>query len=381
MRVYLDNAATTAVDPEVFEAMKPYFLENYGNPSSIHTHGRQAKAAVERSRRQIADYLNAAPSEIFFTSGGTEADNTALRCSIETNNIRHALTSRIEHHAVLHTLESLEKAGKIELTFVDLDEKGHVDMSHLQSWLKDHPNSIVSLMHANNEIGNLNNIEKIGEWCQEYGSVFHSDTVQAVGHYAHDLQKLHVHCIVGAAHKFHGPKGTGFLYLKNDHIIEPFIQGGGQERNMRGGTENVAGIVGLAKSFELAYEKMDEHKRHIESLKKRMIERLKDQIPNVAFNGDSANLERSLYTVLNVCLPPSEENEMLLFSLDINKVSASGGSACSSGSNVGSHVLAALDRDPNRGAIRFSFSKFNTADEIDFAVDRLKEIVSETQMA
>lgn len=380
MRVYLDNAATTAVDPEVFEAMKPYYLENYGNPSSIHTHGRLAKAAIERSRRQIAGYLNSAPSEIFFTSGGTEADNTALRCSIESKNIKHALTSRIEHHAVLHTLESLEKSGKIELTFVNLDEKGRVDMGHLESWLKSHPNSIVSLMHANNEIGNLNDIETIGEWCLEYGAIFHSDTVQAVGHYVHDLQKLKIHCMVGAAHKFHGPKGTGFLYLRNEHVIEPLIQGGSQERNMRGGTENIAGIVGLAKSFELAYEKMDEHRKHIESLKKRMIERLKEQVADIAFNGESANLEKSLYTVLNVCLPPSEENEMLLFSLDINKVSASGGSACSSGSNVGSHVLAALDRDPNRGAIRFSFSKFNTAEEIDFAVDKLSEIVAERQM-
>ena len=381
MRVYLDNAATTAIDPEVFDAMTPYLKENYGNPSSIHTHGRQAKAAVERSRRQIADYLNAAPAEIFFTSGGTEADNAALRSSIETKGIKHALTSRIEHHAVLHSLESMEKAGKIELTYVDLDEKGHVNMDHLQSWLQSSPNSLVSLMHANNEIGNLNDIERIGELCQEYNAIFHSDTVQAVGHYRHDLQQLKLHCMVGAAHKFHGPKGSGFLYLNSEHSIEPFIQGGAQERNMRGGTENVAGIVGLAKAFELAYEKMDEHKYHIEGLKKRMIERLTAQIDGIAFNGDSANLDRSLYTVLNVCLPPSDENEMLLFSLDINKVSASGGSACSSGSNVGSHVLAALDRDPNRGAIRFSFSKFNTNEDIDFAVDRLAEIIGEMQVA
>ncbi len=380
MRIYLDNAATTALDPEVFEAMKPYFMENFGNPSSIHTHGRQAKAAIERSRRQIADYLNAAQSEIFFTSGGTEADNAALRSSIETKNIKYALTSRIEHPAVLHTLESLEKSGKIDLNYVNLDDKGHVDMNRLESWLKSHSNSIVSLMHANNEIGNLNDIETIGELCYEYGAIFHSDTVQAVGHYRHDLQKLRVHCIVGAAHKFHGPKGTGFLYLKNEHIIEPLIQGGSQERNMRGGTENVAGIVGLAKAFELAYDKMDDHKKFIEGLKRRMINRLKEQIDGITFNGDSANLERSLYTVLNICLPPADD-EMLLFSLDINKISASAGSACSSGSNVGSHVLAALNQDPNRGAIRFSFSKFNTEEEIDFAVDRLSEIVAETQMA
>ena len=379
MRIYLDNAATTAMDPEVFEAMKPYFMEQYGNPSSIHTHGRQAKAAIERSRRQIAGYLNAAPSEIFFTSGGTEADNTALRCSVDTMKIKHAITSKIEHHAVLHSLELLEKKGKIKLSFVPLDEKGHIEMDYLESWLKEHPKALVSLMHANNEIGNLNDIEKIGEMCAETGAIFHSDTVQAVGHYRHDLQNLKLHCMVGSAHKFHGPKGTGFLYINSDHQIDPFIHGGSQERNMRGGTENVAGIVGLAKAFELAYKNMDEHRKHIEGLKQHMINRIKEGIEGVVFNGDSANLERSLYTVLNVCLPPSDENEMLHFSLDINKVSASGGSACSSGSQVGSHVLTALERDPRRGAVRFSFSKFNTIEEIDFAVDRLAEIVVETQ--
>ncbi len=381
MRVYLDNAATTALDPEVFEAMKPYYLDLYGNPSSIHTHGRQAKAAIEKSRRQIADYLQAAPSEIFFTSGGTEADNAALKCAVATKNIKHAITSKVEHHAVLHTLETLEKNGAIELSFVHLDEKGHADLNHLEEWLKQHPNALVSLMHANNEIGNLLDMEKVGAMCEEYGAVFHSDTVQAVGHYEHDLSKIKVHSMVGAAHKFHGPKGVGFLYLNNEHNIAPFIEGGSQERNMRGGTENVAGIVGLAKACELAYEHMDQHRQHIEGLKKHMIERLLENVEDVAFNGDSANLEISLYTVLNVCLPPSEENEMLLFSLDINKVSASGGSACSSGSNVGSHVLAALDRDPNRAAIRFSFSKFNTIEDIDFAVERLAEIVGEKHLA
>lgn len=381
MRVYLDNAATTALDPEVFEAMKPYYLDLYGNPSSIHTHGRQAKAAIEKSRRQIADYLQAAPSEIFFTSGGTEADNAALKCAVATKNIKHAITSKVEHHAVLHTLETLEKNGAIELSFVHLDEKGHADLNHLEEWLKQHPNALVSLMHANNEIGNLLDMEKVGAMCEEYGAVFHSDTVQAVGHYEHDLSKIKVHSMVGAAHKFHGPKGVGFLYLNNEHNIAPFIEGGSQERNMRGGTENVAGIVGLAKACELAYEHMDQHRQHIEGLKKHMIERLLENVEDVAFNGDCANLEKSLYTVLNVCLPPSEENEMLLFSLDINKVSASGGSACSSGSNVGSHVLAALDRDPNRAAIRFSFSKFNTIEDIDFAVERLAEIVGEKHLA
>ncbi|MDA0193741.1 MAG: cysteine desulfurase family protein [Bacteroidetes bacterium] len=381
MRVYLDNAATTPLDPEVFEAMKPYLINHFGNPSSIHHHGREAKAAVEKSRRSIAEYLNAAPSEIFFTSGGTEADNTALRSSIETKNIKHVITSRIEHHAVLHTLEMLEKLGITSLHFVNLNKLGHIDLSHLEELLKEHPQSLVSLMHANNEIGNLNDIEKIGAICSEYDTTFHSDTVQAVGHYKHDLQVLKLHCMVGAAHKFHGPKGIGFLYLNSNHRINPLIQGGSQERNMRGGTENVAGIVGLAKAFQLAYQNMEQHQSYIQSLKARMIQKLKERIDGVQFNGDSANLESSLYTVLNISLPPSEENEMLLFSLDINGVSASGGSACASGSNIGSHVLSALNTDPLRGAVRFSFSKFNKPEEIDFAVEKLSEVVAEKSQA
>ena len=381
MRVYLDNAATTPLDLEVFEAMKPYLVNHFGNPSSIHHHGREAKAAVEKSRRSIAEYLNAASSEIFFTSGGTEADNTALRSSIETMKIKHVITSRIEHHAVLHTLEMLAKSGITSLHFVNLDEFGHIDLAHLEELVKEHPESLVSLMHANNEIGNLNDIEKIGELCLEHNAIFHSDTVQAVGHYKHDLQEIKLHCMVGAAHKFHGPKGTGFLYLNSKHHISPFIQGGSQERNMRGGTEYVAGLVGLAKAFQLAYQDMEQHRSYIESLKARMIQKLKERISEVRFNGESANLERSLYTVLNVSLPPSDENEMLLFSLDINGVSASGGSACASGSNVGSHVISALNVDPRRGAVRFSFSKFNKPEEIDFAVEKLSEVISEKDQA
>lgn len=376
MRVYLDNAATTPVDPEVFDAMKPFLLEHYGNPSSIHSHGREVRSAIERSRKMVADLLNTSPSEIFFTSGGTEADNTAIRCSIDTMGIKHAISSRVEHHAVLHTLETLENEGKIELSFVELDELGHVDMDHLEQLLKEHPGSLVSLMHANNEIGNLNDIERIGEMCAEYGAVFHTDTVQAMGHYVHNLQKLKVHCLVGAAHKFNGPKGVGFLHINHEHKITPFIHGGAQERNMRGGTENVSGIIGLTKALEIAYRDMQAHRSHIEKLKTSMINGLREAIDGIAFNGDSANLERSLYTVLNVCVPPSEDNDMLLFNLDIKGISASGGSACSSGSNIGSHVLSAIGADPNRGAIRFSFSKFNTQEEVDYAVRSLAEIVN-----
>jgi cysteine desulfurase len=377
MRVYLDNAATTPLDEEVFEAMKPYMLQYFGNPSSIHSHGREVRSAIEKSRKQIAGLLNTSPAEIFFTSGGTEADNTAIRCSIESYGIKHAITTKIEHHAVLHTLEELEKAGKIKLSFVKLNSKGILDMDHLQELIKNNPKSFVSIMHANNEIGNINDIEKIGGLCAEHECIFHSDTVQTMGHYKHDLQKLKAECIVGAAHKFHGPKGVGFLYVNADHKIHPFIHGGAQERNMRGGTENVYGIIGLAKALEIAYRDMEDHQNFINGLKCRMIDRLKLQINDVQFNGDCSNIDKSLYTVLNVSLPFSEDNDMLLFNLDIQKISASGGSACSSGTSIGSHVLAGINADPKRGAVRFSFSKYNTAEEIDYAVDKLAEIFAE----
>jgi cysteine desulfurase len=377
MRVYLDNAATTPLDKEVLEAMLPYLTEHFGNPSSIHGHGRLVRSAIERSRKKVAELLNTSPSEIFFTSGGTEADNTALTKSIEAYGLTHAITSKIEHHAVLHTLEYLHEQGKIDLTYVELDEKGHVSLDHLEAFLKDHPGkALVSLMHANNEIGNLNDVEKIGQLAKEYKAVFHTDTVQAVGHYRHDLQALNLNMMVGAAHKFHGPKGVGFLHINHNCKIHPFIHGGAQERNMRGGTENVPGIIGLAKALELAYEHMDEHRKHMESLKESMIRQLSANIEGITFNGDSANLNNSLYTVLSVSLPPNEDNDMLLFSLDIEGVSASGGSACSSGSNVGSHVLGALGVDPMRGNIRFSFSRFTTQQDIDFTVQKLTELVA-----
>ncbi|GJM29603.1 MAG: cysteine desulfurase [Cyclobacteriaceae bacterium] len=371
MQVYLDNAATTPLDPEVFEAMKPYLLDHFGNPSSIHSHGRQVRSAIEQSRRTIADLLNTSPAEIFFTSGGTEADNTAILCTVESSGLNHVITSRIEHHAVLHTVQHLEKAGKITVSYVQLDNTGNVDLQHLKQLLLSNGPSLVTLMHANNEIGNLTDISAVGELCKEHHSIFHSDTVQAMAHYPHDLQKIEVHCLAGSAHKFHGPKGIGFMYLKADHKICPFVHGGAQERNMRGGTENVTGIVGLAKALELAYQNMEEHQRYIQGLKTYMIDKLSDTVPGVTFNGLSSSPEGSLYTVLNVSLPATNDNEMLLFNLDINGVSASGGSACSSGTSVGSHVLTALGGDPNRGSVRFSFSKFNTIQEIDYVVQKL----------
>lgn len=375
-KVYFDNAATTPIDEAVFEEMRPYMLEYYGNPSSIHSHGRQVRAGIERARKKVADLLNTSPSEIFFTSGGTEADNTAIQCTVKEYGVKNIITTGLEHHAVLHTVEMLAKRGDINLHLLDVNEKGEINIQQLEELLKKDANSLVSLMHANNEIGTMNDIDQIADLCAEYGAFFHSDTVQTMGHFKHDLQSLKANFIVGSAHKFHGPKGVGFLYVNHEKKIHPFIHGGAQERNMRGGTENVYGIIGLAKALELAYSHMDEHQQQIESVKQYMIDQLKANIEGVAFNGTSADLNRSLYTVLSASLPPSEDNDMLLFNLDINGISASGGSACSSGSNIGSHVLTAIGSDPMRGAVRFSFSRFNTKEQVDYVISKLNEILT-----
>ena len=374
MKVYLDNAATTPLDPEVFEAMTPYFMAQYGNPSSIHAFGREARSAVEKSRKIIADLLQASPSEIFFTSGGTEADNTAICASIDTFEIKHVITSKLEHHAIIHTLEFLEKQDKVHVHYVDIDEKGNFNFLHLETLISKYPKSLVTLMHVNNEIGNINDIQSIGDICSLHGAIFHSDTAQAIGKIPHNLQELKAQFIIGVAHKFHGPKGIGFMYINADKKINPLIHGGGQERNMRGGTENVAGIVGLAKALEIAHRDMDFNKSHMLSLKEKMITDLSQNLPGVEFNGMSGDLSNSIYNVLNVGLPPTDENDMILFSLDIKGVASSGGSACSSGSSIGSHVLTALGTNPNRGAIRFSFSKYSKVEEVDYAVKSLVEI-------
>ena len=373
MKVYLDNAATTALDKEVLEAMLPLMVEHYGNPSSIHAFGRQTRAAIEHARKTVARLLNCSPAEIFFTSGGTEADNMAIRCSIENLGIKHAITSAIEHHAVLHTLEELAAKGIIKLSKVNLIDNGHIDLAHLDELLKTNERSFVSLMHANNEIGNILPIMEVGVICQKYNAVFHSDTVQTVGHYPIDTKEINIQFLNCGAHKFHGPKGVGFIYISNDIQIEPMITGGSQERNMRGGTENVAGIIGLAKAMEISYRELAQHTEYILGLKNYMIQVLEENIAGVTFNGDVKG--NSLYTVLNVSLPPNENAEMLIFNLDINGIAASAGSACSSGSETGSHVLRAIGTDMSRPSVRFSFSKFNTKEEIDYTVSKLKALV------
>ena len=376
MKVYLDNAATTPIDQEVLEVMIPILQDGFGNPSSIHSFGRVSRSLIERARKNVAKHLNCTPGEIFFTSGGTEADNMAIRCGMVDLGINHAITSKIEHHAVGHTLEDLASKGMIKLSYVDLDEKGNVDLSHLEELLKTNNRSFVSIMHANNEIGNLLDIHAVGELCQSYDAIFHSDTVQTMAHYTFDLKTINIHFITGAAHKFHGPKGNGFLYINSDVKINPFISGGGQERNMRAGTENVYGIVGLSKAMDVSYRDLQEHRKHIEGLKIRMIKGLKEAIPGVEFNGESDQLEKSLYTVLNVLFPQTEIAEMLFYNLDIMGIASSSGSACSSGSNLGSHVLRGIGVDMNRPSLRFSFSKYNTQEEIDYTVSQLKSLLS-----
>jgi len=351
--------------------MRPYMLEDFGNPSSTHAHGRKVRAAIETCRKTIAELLNCTPGEIIFTSGGTEADNAIIFGAIKSLGIRHVISSPIEHHAVEHTLHLVAGSGTAQLHMVELDAKGNVNLEHLGKLLSLYPGSLVSLMHANNEIGNLLDIEKVGDMCAAHQAYFHSDTVQTMGHYAHPMNRLKVDGATAAAHKFHGPKGTGFMFLKKDKKITPFVSGGAQERNMRGGTENTYGIVGLTKALEIAYRDMADHEKHIKSLKLKMIEKLKEAIPGIEFNGESESLTGSLYTVLNVSLPESEANDMLLFNLDLEGISASGGSACSSGAATGSHVINALRPGSKRGTVRFSFSKYNTEAEIDFAADRL----------
>ncbi|GAB4406205.1 MAG: cysteine desulfurase family protein [Microscillaceae bacterium] len=378
--VYFDNAATTPLADEVLAEMLPYLQNVFGNPSSIHAHGREARAAIEKARKKIAELLQTSPSEIFFTSGGTEADNFALASAIEVHNIRHVISSPLEHHAVLHTLEYLQQKGKISLHLLPVDALGQLDLDTLQAWLTQFRPVLVSLMHGNNEIGNLIDLEAIGGLCREHGALFHSDTVQTLGHYAHTLQHLPVDYIVGSAHKFHGPKGVGFIYIRAEQGLKPFIHGGAQERNMRGGTENIYGIVGMAKALELAYAEMEKHRRHIEGLKDRFVKGLQAQIPDVQFYGLSADPSQSLYTVVNVSLPPSDKSDLLLFNLDIHKISASAGSACSSGSDIGSHVLRALGASPKRAAVRFSFSRYNTEAEVDFVLHTLRGLYVPAQV-
>lgn len=378
MNVYLDNAATTPIAPEVVEAMIPVMQMTFGNPSSTHSYGRTAKALIENSRRSIAKAINCQTSEIIFTSGGTEADNMAIHSAVGQMGVTRIITTPLEHHAVGHTVEALEKSGAIRLEYVKVRSCGTVELADLEQLLSSSSEkTLVSLMHANNEIGTLLPLKKVSDLCRKYNALFHSDTVQTMGHYAFDMQELDIDYITCAAHKFHGPKGIGFLYCNKKAKPESFIHGGSQERGLRGGTENIYGIVGLAKAIELAYTDLEAHQQHVQELKNYMIAALREKIEEVDFHGDITP-ENSLYTVLNVCLPRTEKSGMLLFTLDLKGVAASGGSACTSGAAKGSHVLEGIHADMTRPNVRFSFSRYTSKAEIDYALEQLVGIFEKT---
>ncbi len=373
-RIYFDNAATTPLDADVLAAMMPYLTTHFGNPSSIYSYGRESRLAIEQARKTVAKILNARPAEIFFTSGGTESSNTAINAAVNNLSCTHIITSRIEHHATLHTVQALQKEKNIGVSYVKLLSNGHIDLDHLEQLLKTTPEKcLVTLMHANNETGNLSDIHAIGNLCKTYNAVFHSDTVQTVGHLPFDLRHTPVDFITGAAHKFHGPKGVGMLYINENIKIHPFINGGSQERNMRAGTENVYGIAGFAKALQTASDNYEKDSTNISDLRLYMADCLLKEIPAVSLNGDA--LGNTLYTILNIALPRTDKTEMLLFNLDIHHICASGGSACTSGASQGSHVIAAVYPGKDVVAVRFSFSKHNTKEEVDKTVGILKTLL------
>jgi cysteine desulfurase len=371
MRVYLDNAATTPMAPEVIEKMSEVMKNHFGNPSSIHGYGREAKAVIEIARREVGKLINAEPKEIIFTSGGTEADNMAITAAVKDFGVQRIISSEIEHHAVIHSIENLEN---VKIDFVNVSDTGMIDLVHLEELLKSDEKTLVSLMHANNEVGTLLPIKKVSELCKKYDAFFHSDTVQTMGHYKIDVQEMGADFITCAAHKFHGPKGIGFLYVNKNLNISPLIQGGAQERGLRGGTENLIGIAGLAEAFKMTNVDIEGHINHVQGLKNYMMAELKKSIPTVQFHGET-DPDKSLYTVLNVCFPDFENKSMLLFLMDLDGIACSGGSACTSGSSTGSHVLRGINADSNRPNARFSFSRYTTKAEIDYALSIIEKVV------
>jgi len=377
-QIYFDNAATTQIRTEVIDVMTEVLKNNYGNASSLHSFGRSSKSLIEKSRKAIASYLNVSAGEIVFTSGGTEADNLVLQSVVRDLKVEHIITSKIEHHAILHTIEQLEKTENITVSCVNIDSNGAVDYTHLETLLNTSKKTLVSLMHINNEIGNILDIKKVAALCKAKNALFHSDTVQSVGHYPLDLQDIQVDFIVAAAHKFHGPKGVGFVFIRKNSGLKPLIYGGEQERGFRAGTESVHNIIGLEEALKLSYDNLDEEAKYVKSLKQYFIKQLKANVPTAKFNGFSGDIEKGTYTLVNVCLPVTPEKaSMLLFQLDLKGIACSKGSACQSGSTKGSHVLAEIlnDEDIQKPSIRFSFSIYNTKEEIDYVIDVLTEFV------
>lgn len=377
-RVYFDNAATTPISEEVINAMLPVLRGQFGNPSSIHAEGRGVRSLLEAARKTVANCIGSSTSEVFFTSGGTESNNMAIKCAVRDLGVTRIISSPTEHHCGTHAIESVAQQG-VEVVWLSVDALGRISYDELETALQngDGRITLVSIMHANNEIGTMIDLQRVADLCQQYKAYCHSDTVQTLGHFPINVQDTPVHFISGAAHKFHGPKGVGFIYINGTTAVKPFIDGGAQERNMRGGTENVYGIVGLAKALELSYNDLDARMAHIRDVRAYMKTQLENTFEDIRFNGDIDG--DSLYTVLNVSFPPSPRNEMLLFNMDIAGISVSGGSACSSGAEKGSHVLEAIQADPERKSIRFSFSHYNTREEVDFVVEKMKGFIAQKQ--
>lgn len=376
--VYLDNAATTALRPQVIDRMTEVLKENFGNASSTHSFGRSSKALLEQCRKNIASYFNVSPGEIVFTSGGTEADNLALRSAVRDLGVTEIITSRIEHHAVIHTAEQLQNEYGVKISFVEVDINGFINYDHLEELLKRSDKALVSLMHINNEIGNILDIEKVAKLCESYGALFHTDTVQSIGHFKLDLDKIPVDFLAASAHKFHGPKGVGFCFIRKESGLKPLIFGGEQERGYRAGTESIHNIVGMDEALGQAYKKLEKEHEYVLGLKSYFIERLQHIIPRVGFNGGCNDLENSTYTLVNICLPINPEKApMLQFQLDLKGIACSKGSACQSGSSQQSHVLSAIlnKDDLMKPSVRFSFSSFNTKEELDYVIDVLNEFV------
>tara|TARA_R100001369_G_scaffold49261_1_gene75880 strand:+ start:33595 stop:34743 length:1149 start_codon:yes stop_codon:yes gene_type:complete len=378
-KVYLDSAATTQMRDEVIDKITSVMRDFYGNPSSTHSYGRSSKSLIENARKSIANQLNVSAAEIIFTSGGTEADNLALNSAVRDLGVKRIITSKIEHHAVLYTVNQLEECYNVEVSYVNLDENGQVDLDHLEQLLAEGKlKTLVSLMHVNNEIGNLLDINKVGQLCKANQALFHCDAVQSIGHYELDLQKTSVDFTAVSAHKFHGPKGVGFAFIRKNSGLKPLIFGGEQERGNRAGTESVHNIVGLEEAFKLAYANLDEERKYITSLKTYFIEQLEEKIPGVKFNGNCRDTTKSTYTLVNICLPITAEKAlMLLFQLDLKGIACSKGSACQSGSDKGSHVLSAFlsEEDMKKPSLRFSFSRYNTKEDLDYVIDTLTEFI------
>ncbi len=373
MRIYLDNASTTPMLPEVITTMHEIISDVYGNPSSIHQHGRKAKSIIENARKIVSKVINASLGEVFFTSSATEANNMVLKNAVQDLGITRIITTPTEHHCVLHTIDFLKKHHQCAVQYLPVNQFGQADLHQLEIWLQNPEHkTLVSIMHGNNEIGTIADIKSIGTLCQTYQALFHCDAVQTIGKYSVDVQENNIAFLSGSAHKFHGPKGVGFVFIRNNNMISPYIHGGAQERNMRAGTENVAGIGGLAKALEISTTNMTHNQRTIMQLRQSFKTKLLESLHDIQFNG--CQEESFMAHVLSVSFPPSPKADMLVMNLDISGVSASSGSACSAGIEEDSHVLVAIGHSSERKTIRFSFSILNTEEELDYTIDQLKKI-------